>query len=160
MRSLLVILLMTSTVDADTALPPLDNASIPQGCAQLAAVPGDAATPRPAIAARISVASCAAMARLSALQLHADDASVTAIADAAKPSLDLYEAAIEQGDVALSPIAKAARADLYQSMAVRLRDAVPSITMTTVGPPLVEHDKAHAFVESKIGPWLEKAHDR
>ncbi len=156
MRSLIVAFVMVSTtVRAQPALPPIDNASLPPSCTQIAVVPGDAAIPRPAIFARISGASCAAMARLSALQLHADDASVAAINEAVKPSLELYQSAIAQNDPVLTPIARAALADLYVSMAVRLRNAVPSITMSTVGAPLAEYVKAHAFVESKIGPWLE-----
>jgi len=153
-------LLVPSLAVAQPALPPIDTANVPPACTAIAAVPADAAIPRPAIEARISLAGCAAMAKMSALQLAADDASVKALAEAAKPSLELYQVAIDQNDPALTPIAKAARADLYLGMAVRLRDAVPAITMQTVGEALAAHDKAHAFVESKIGPWLESARDK
>jgi len=160
MRTCLFALLVSSTAIAQSTLPAIDTAGVPPACASLAAVPGDAAIPRPAIAARISVAGCAAMAKMSALHLAADDASVTALAEAAKPSLDLYQAAIDQNDPVLTPIAKAARADLYLGMAVRLRTAVSSITMQTVGEALSDRTKAHAFVESKVGPWLDNARDK
>src|SRR5262252_3348008 len=127
MRTCLFALLVSSTAVAQPALPPIDTANAPPACAALAAVPGDAAIPRPAIGARISLAGCAAMAKMSALQLAADDASVAALTEAAKPSLELYQAAIDQNDPVLTPIAKAARADLYVGMAVRLRDAIPAI---------------------------------
>jgi hypothetical protein len=160
MRACLFALVVSSTAVAQPALPPIDTANVPPGCAALAAVPGDAAIPRPAIEARISLAGCAAMAKMSALKLVADDASVTALAEAAKPSLELYQIAIDQNDPVLTPIAKAARADLYGGMAVRLRAAVPAITMQTVGEALADRARAHAFVESKVGPWLDKARDK
>ena len=154
------VLAVSSVAAARSALPPIDATAVPPACAAVVEVPADAAIARPAIAARISLASCAAMARMSALQLKADDASATALAAAAKPSLELFQAAIDQNDPALTPIARAARADLYLGMVVRLRNAVPAITMQTVGPALAAHDEAHAFVESKAGPWLEKARER
>jgi hypothetical protein len=157
---LLPILTAPSAVFAQpAALPPIDTSGAP-ACAALASVPADATIAKPAIGARISFANCAAMAKMSALQLKADDASVEALANAAKPSLDLYQLVIDQKDPVLSPIAKAARADLYGGMVVRLRDAIPQITMQTVGAALAEHDKAHAFVESKVGPWLDKAKEK
>jgi hypothetical protein len=99
------------------------------------------------------------MVKMSALHLAPDDVSVTALADAAAPSLALFQAAIDSGDANLSAAAKAARADLYLGMVVRMRNAVPAITLQTVGTALADHDRSHAFVEGKVGGWLQKANE-
>ncbi len=140
------------------ALAPIDPGSIPAQCQGVATVPADAKIPTPALAARIALATCGAQARFATLKLTPDDAGVKALTDAAKPSFDLLDEVIKANDSALSPIATKAKTDLYVSMAVRLRNSIPPITMQTVGPALQEHDQAHAALEPKIKPWLDQAH--
>src|SRR5881409_1300714 len=98
------------------ALPPLDQGSIPAQCQGVATVPPDAKIATPGLAA---------------LKLTADDAGIKALSDAAKPSLDLLDEVIKANDATLSPIANKARADLMVSMAVRLRNSIPPVTMQT-----------------------------
>jgi hypothetical protein len=162
MRYLILALALAapSVAVADTPLPPIDPASIPPECKAVASVPADVAAAGPGIGARISLANCAAMVKMSALHLTPDDASFTALGEAAAPSLALYQAAIDAGDANLAGVAKAARADLYLGMVVRMRNAVPAITLQTVGAALADHDRGHAFVEGKIGPWLQKSNER
>ena len=140
-----------------TAMPPIDPASIPPQCAAVAAVPADAKIPLPALAARVALATCGAESRFATLKLTPDDAGIKAISDAAKASFDLLDEVIKSGDAQVTPIATKAKADIYVSMAVRMRNSIPPITMQTVGAPLIEHDQAHAALEPKIKPWLDSA---
>ncbi len=141
------------------AMPaPIDPGSIPAQCQGVATVPADAKIATPALAARIALATCGANARFSALKLTPDDAGIKALSDAAKPSFDLLDEVIKANDATLSPIAQKAKADLLVSMAVRMRNSIPPITMQTVGAPLQEHDQAHQALEPKIKPWLDAAH--
>jgi hypothetical protein len=153
------LLLGTSIAAAQpAALAPIDPGSIPAQCQGVASVPADAKTATPALAARIALATCGAQARFAGLKLTPDDAGVKALTDAAKPSFDLLDEVIKANDSTLSPIATKAKADLFVSMAVRLRNSIAPVTMTTVGAPLQEHDQAHTALEPKIKPWLDQAH--
>jgi hypothetical protein len=131
--------------------------AVPDHCKEVASVPADAQTMRPATAAKISLANCGAEARFAELKLAPDDASIQALANAAKPSLDLYDEVIRANDATLALIATRARADLLIGMAIRMRNAIPPITMQTVGQPLADHVRAHAEIEPKIKPWLDQA---
>ncbi len=152
------LLLGTSIAVAQpAAMPPIDPGSIPAQCQGVASVPADAKVATPALAARIALATCGAQARFAQLKLTPDDAGVKALTDAVAPSFALLDDVIKANDAALSPIAAKAKSDLYVSMAVRLRNSIPPITMQTVGTALQEHDQAHAALEPKIKPWLDAA---
>jgi hypothetical protein len=139
------------------SLPPIDSSSVPPQCAAVSAIPADAKIATPLLAARIALATCGAEVRFAALKLTADDASIKALSDAAKPSFDLLDAVASANDDKFTPLAQKARADILVSMAVRMRNSIPPITMTTVGQPLADHDRAHAELEPKIKPWLDQA---
>jgi len=87
---------------------------------------------------------------MNALHLAPDDASVSAINAATKPSFDMLDAAIQAGDPALTPIAQQARADLVQSMVVRMRASAAPMTMEKLAQATADH----AAIEAKIKPWL------
>ncbi len=127
---------------------------IPPECTAVATLPSPSAIPQPEIAVRISLASCGAEVRFNALHLGSDDASIGALSDAAKPSLDLLDAAIAQNDPTMTPLARSARADLFESMVVRIRSAMPPITMQNAATALA----AHAALEVKISSWVDKSH--
>lgn len=137
------------------ALPPLDAGSIPSQCQAVATVPPDAKIAAPGLAARVALATCGANVRFAALKLTPDDAGIKAISDAAKPSFDLLDQVIASGDATFAGIATKAKADLNVSMAVRMRNSIAPVTMSTVGAPLQEHDQAHAALEPKIKAWLD-----
>ena len=163
MRALLMIvtgigLSGSAVAMADSSLPPIDPASVPAACSAVAAVPTDATIPQPAIEAHISLASCGAADRFKSLTVTPDDAGLAALTAAAKPSMDLLDAAIAAGDGTWTPVAQKARQDLIASMVVRMRNSIPPITMQTVGPALADHDAKHAALEPKIKPWLDQAH--
>lgn len=138
-------------------LVPAAAAAQPAQCKDIAAVPTDATDAQLQLAAKISLANCEAEQSFNALTLTPDDASLHALAAAAQPSLDLLDDVIRSGDATMVPIAKAARADLFASMAVRMRDSVAKVDMSTTGEALAEHDREHADIETKIQPWLDQA---
>jgi hypothetical protein len=159
MRSVLVSIIICSAAQlalADSP-PPISTDATPS-CAALAKVPADAAIPLPAISARVSTASCVAEAKFTALQLKPDDASIAALTAAAKPSIDALDAVIQENDPVMAPIAKLARADLFQGMAVRIRNSITPITMATIGPQLALIEQQHVAIEPKIQAWLAQAH--
>lgn len=139
------------TVLAQPAVAAPDLSSAAAECKEVAAVPADAAIGAPALAAKISLASCGAGVRFAALKLAADDASIRALSEAAKPSLELLDAVVAANDATLSPIAAKVKAGLLVGMAVRLRSSIPPVTMAN----LAEHDRAHAELEPKIKAWLD-----
>jgi hypothetical protein len=144
------------------SLPPIDPASIPDQCKAVATVPNDAKIATPMLAARIALATCGAEVRFGALKVGPPDfdASIAAMNDAAKPSFDLLDAVasvLTANDATFAPMVQKARRDIFVSMAVRMRNSIPPITMTTVGQPLADHDRAHADLEPKIKPWLDQA---
>lgn len=141
-------------------LAPALAAADPATCKDVAAVPKDATDAQLQLAAKISLANCTAEANFAQLTVTPDDAGMRALMAAAKPSFDLLDDVIRSGDAAMVPIAQAARADLLEGMAVRMRDSIPPITMNTVGAPLAEHDREHAQIEAKIQPWLAQAQAR
>lgn len=132
-------------------------AAVPDQCKDVSNVPADAKTPGPGLAAKLALATCGAEARMSALKVTPDDASIQALTAAAQPSLDALNDVIKGADGTYSTMATKLRADLYSSMAVRMRNSIPPITMETVGQALADHDKAHADLEPKIKPWLDAA---
>lgn len=132
-----------------TAQPP----PVPARCQPVSTVPPDAQINRPAMAARIAVANCDAESKFMTLQLTPDDASMRALEAAAQPSLQTLDEIIQSGDPEFAPLAKHARADIYTSMAVRMRNAIPPITMGTARAT----QRAHEDMETRIQPWLQQA---
>jgi hypothetical protein len=123
-------------------------------CAAVGTPPASATTPQPALSAKISLALCQAENSFGALQLAPDDASIKAMSSAAAPSLGLLDQVIQSGDATYAPIATKAKAGLLVAMAVRMRNSIPPVTATTVGPALAQHDQAHAALEPKLAAWL------
>lgn len=138
-------------------VPAVASADPAASCKDVSSVPADATASQLQLAAKISLANCTAEASFAQLNVTPDDAGMQALATAAKPSFDLLDDVIRSGDPTMTPIAQAARADLLEGMAVRMRDSVAPVTMDTVGAPLAEHDREHAAIEAKIQPWLAQA---
>jgi hypothetical protein len=138
------------------SLPLVARAQAPSDCAAVGTAPTSATIPQPALSAKISLALCQAESRFGSLQLAPDDASITAMNNAAAPSLQLLDQVIQSGDATYAPIATKAKAALLVAMAVRMRNSIPPVTMTTVGQALAEHDQAHAALEPKLAAWLGK----
>ncbi len=123
-------------------------------CAALGTPPASATIPQPAIEAQISMAMCQAGHALDALKVTPDDAGIAAMTAATKSSFDMLDDAIAKNDPFWSPVARKERDGLQIAMAVRVRDSIPPITATTVGQPLIDHDRAHAALEPKLKTWL------
>jgi hypothetical protein len=160
MRSLIVTLfaLTSSAALAAPNLSPIDGKAAPS-CSAFVEVPADAKNDRPAFEQHISFAHCAASSRLAALTGIADDeAGMKAVQGAIDPSVAMLDEVIKAGGEAhYAIIAEALKAQLYVAAAVRMRNTIPGITMTTVGEPLADHDRRHAALEPKIKPWLDQA---
>lgn len=159
MRSYIVALLaVTSGTAMAQKLSPIDASKVPGACSALAEVPGDAKIDRPSFEARISAAHCAASVKLQSLQgVNDDDAGMKTVMDAIAPSIAWLDDVIKTGEPQYGLIAESARAQLLVAAAVRMRNTIPPITMTTVGDALADHDKRHAALEPKIKPWLDNA---
>jgi hypothetical protein len=144
--------------DTKPAAPPTAAAAdIPDQCKGVATAPPSAEIAMPGLVAKVSLAYCGARLRFSALKIAPDDASIAALNEAAKPSFALLDEVIQANDPVASDMARRLRASLLIAMAVRIRDAVPPITPTTVGPQLAELLKMHDDLEPKIKPWLDTA---
>jgi hypothetical protein len=133
------------------------RADVPDACSAYASPPANAQIKLPANAAKVSLASCTAEAQLAAVKATPDDAGIAAMNAAAAPILALYDAAIAANDPVVTPLAKAAKADLYLGMAVRLRDSIAPITMSTLGADLQALVAQHDALEPKLQPWLASA---
>jgi hypothetical protein len=153
--SLVVVLLAVLVPVASYAGAPPQY--VPGPCERIGTPPASATIPQPAISALISLAMCEAELRFDALRLTPDDASMIRLNEAAKPSFALLDQAIQSHDPVLMPAAMKARRDLYVAMAVRMRNSIPPITSTTVGPALAAHDEAHDELERKLTVWLGAA---
>src|SRR5438876_177179 len=116
MRSLPIILAIScaaATALADEApSATIDLRTLPAPCRTTVAVPLDARTVRPTLAADVSAANCMAMINLHALKLSPTAASSAALAEALRPSIALLDAVIAQNDPAYQVIAQHAKADL------------------------------------------------
>jgi hypothetical protein len=159
MRSLIVTLfaLVSGSALAAPNLSPIDGKSAP-ACSQFAEIPADAKIDKPAYEQHISFAHCAASSKLSALAgLADDDAGMKSVQGAIDPSVAMLDEVIKAGDAQYAIIAEALKAQLWVAAAVRMRNSIPPITMTTVGEPLADHDRRHAALEPKIKPWLDLA---
>ncbi len=140
-----------------TPATPATPADVPDACKGVATAPPSATITMPGLVAKVSLAYCGANQRFAALKLATDDASIAALNDAAKPSFALLDEVIQTDDQVATEMARRLRRQLLQSMAVRMRDTIPSITMQTVGQQLADLMKAHDDLEPKIKPWLDTA---
>ena len=123
------------------ALRPIEVGALPPSCVALAHVPADARIATPALAAHVSVASCAAEQRMNALGLAHDDASMRALAIAVAPSLAMLDDVAAAGGPAWQLTAQFTRGDLYRGMVVRMRAAT----------------HGDASLEPELKPWLDAA---
>lgn len=79
----------------------------------------------PALSARIAAGNCIAREGLKLVPVtSADLQTANALATAVAPGLALFDNVIALGDPYYSMLAEDAKRDIYQGMAVRLRDAV------------------------------------
>jgi len=152
------LLLFAASASANDRLGRLDESVVAPACRHYENVPADAPQ-RVVLQAKVSIASCTAMIRLNGAQrtLVAPEASRDALSQAARPVLDMLDDVITAGDPAASILAQAAKANIYDGMAVRLRDTVPPISATTTGEALAQHDRRHAEIEPMLTPWLDHA---
>ncbi|MGE5182525.1 MAG: hypothetical protein ACM31C_10705 [Acidobacteriota bacterium] len=135
----------------------VDARTLDAPCRTVASVPDDARSIVPTLEAYVSAADCMAVIRTRALKLTVTQASVDALDAAIRPSIDLLDTVIEQGDVARQIVAQHAKADLYQGLAVRLLNTVPPVPPTMVGRALADHAHQVDVATDLVRPWRARA---
>jgi hypothetical protein len=125
-------------------LRPLCAADLPAQCQALAIVPPSATTPQQEFSTRISVANCMAEDALGKLSLRPSDRSLDRLHQAAQPSLTMLDDVIAHGDAHNREVAQAAKADLLNGMAVRIR--------RVTNDPMDKHG-----LEARLVSWQREA---
>jgi hypothetical protein len=129
---------------AATALPALADAPwtpkvpVPDRCVSWAHDRDHARTSRQRLGAELSLASCAASARLDAAVLPGGDDSIAALGAAIEPSLAMLDSVAVSRDPQYQILAAAARGDLYVAVITRAR--------------IADRD-----LEPALGPWQDAA---
>jgi len=135
-------------------MAPLDPGSLPEPCRALAHVPQDAQITRPAMDARISVASCLAEQQLHNRSIEPTEASAQQLLEAMNPSIALYDDVITHGNAEEQLVALHAKADLYAGMSTRLLASVaPEERGGQAMTDLAEVNRVDAMTR----PWRELA---
>lgn len=127
MRPMLVfatVISLSTVAQADRSVrTAVDARSLPTACASLAWVPGDARTMTPTLEAYTSIAGCIVRERTRGLDVQPVRNSVDELELAIQPAIDLLDTTIETGDLAHQIVALHAKADIYDGLVVRMRNA-------------------------------------
>ncbi len=135
----------------------VDARTLDAPCRTVSSVPDDARSIVPTLEAYVSAADCMAVIRTRALKLTVTQASVDALDTAIRPSIDLLDTVIEQGDVAHQIVAQHAKADIYQGLAVRLLNTVPPTSPKATGKTLADHQHQVDVAVDLVRPWKTRA---
>ncbi len=160
MRTLLSLLCFSLIPIAANAQPigPNDPEA---SCADVAQVPNDARTDTPALAARLSMASCGAEARLRGVTITDDAAGIAVVQTALEPSLATFDDVARNDDPRFQILAAHARADLLFGAVTRMRASIPSVSAVAKGDELIREDAdraaRRAALEPKLAPWISDA---
>jgi hypothetical protein len=134
---------------------------VPAGCEGAAVVPSQMLIETPLLAAKMSTASCAALARAETLALTDDPPSVVELQNAMEPSLDAYQQLVDDPHPAWQLLAAHAHADLLLGMATRMRATIEPVPAGAVGVELIgaqsDRDARHEALEPLIRPWISAA---
>ena len=122
--------------------------TLPPACAPLVWVPADARTMTPTLEAYTSIAGCIVRERTRGLDVQPVRNSVDELELAIRPAIDLLDTVIETGDLEHQIVALHAKADIYDGLVVRMRNAAA-------------HNPGHARndVEELTADWRSTAHD-
>lgn len=107
-----------------------------------------AAAPPPRPASQVSAANRMAELAMNAVANTGDDASIAKLDQAVAPSVDLLDTVIRTGDPYWKVVAEDAKRDIYQSMIVRERVAIPGADFA-----------GHLLLEPKLAHWQESEHE-
>jgi hypothetical protein len=157
MRHALSLLLVLPVLAPAPALA--NNHPLSARCDKLSRFPLTTETDAPKLEAMISTASCVADARIEDVDVQPTEDSVLALNAAVQPSMRLYDAVIEHGDLDHRIIAEHAKAALYDALAVRVRAAVTPMTgRWTEAKQVAFHDRV-ASTDRLVQAWLQLADD-
>jgi hypothetical protein len=150
MRNMLLLVGSTVAVAAAAAPAPAKadapwtpHVQVPEGCGRWARDVDRAETPRQRYSAEMSLASCAASARMDAATLPGGDKSIDALGAAIEPSLTILDDVSLSRDPAYQILAADARADLYVAAITRARAAERDVDECSLAPWQAAADRAY-----------------
>jgi hypothetical protein len=156
MRHVMSLLLVLPVLAPASALA---NPPLSAQCDALTRFPTDVSTETPKLEAMISTAACVADARIAAVDIQPTEDSVFALDAAVQPSMRLYDAVIERGDLAHRMIAEHAKGALYDALAVRIRAAVAPVTGRWTDAKQVAFKDRVDRTDRLVVTWLQLADD-
>jgi hypothetical protein len=137
----------------------LANPPLSAQCDALTRFPTDVSSDAPKLEAMISTAACVADARIANVEIQPTEDSVLALDAAVEPSMRLYDAVMEHGDLAHRLLAEHAKGALYDALAVRVRAAVPPVTGRPTDAKQVAFKDRVDRTDRLVLAWLELADD-
>jgi hypothetical protein len=134
---------------------PLEG-NVPMECRGWVQAESHAANAQMRSGAQLSLASCLATMRFEALSLTADDASLQALAAAARPALAILDDLMRGDDAAYQIIAAQSKGDLLDAMVVRMRNTGAGALEPQLAAWLADGDAAfrEALRVAKLHPEL------
>jgi hypothetical protein len=140
---------------------PAADTAVPAECEGAAAVPSQMLTETPLLAAKMSTASCAALARAETLALTDDPPSVVELQATMEPSLDAYQQLVDDPHPEWQLLAAHAHADLLLGMVTRMRATIEPVPADAFGVDLIraqaDRDSRHEALEPMLRPWIAAA---
>jgi len=138
-----------------TNLPPINLDEVPEQCKTIAKQAGSI-TLSVALSARLSLASCIATQKLSALKLLDCEDSILAVDEATKMSLELIDGVIAGAqDDTTKIVAEQAKAELYNSMVTRMMATVPATGATE--SEIAMNAARKGILEGLVAKWKDAA---
>ena len=159
--SFLFLSLVPAAAAAQPAAAPAASSDVPAECESIATVPDQAMTEIPMLAARMSMASCAAQARAGSLALTDDADGILQLQNAMGPSLDTFQNLVDDPHPEFQLLAAHAHADLLLGMVTRMRASIPPVSSDAFGVDLIrqqaDRDARHESLEPLLRPWIAAA---
>jgi hypothetical protein len=156
--SLLVAASGSAVADTGAALAPITLGQVPRQCREVSPIPRSSRVVSTAFNASISTANCMAELAMNKVVATNTDESIAALDAAVRPSIAMLDAIIVDGDPGYRIMAEYAKADLYQALAVRMRNTIPrsptGLTGEAFEAAVDGWQRSHADLEHKIEPWL------
>ena len=138
-----------------TNLPPINLDEVPEQCKTIAKQAGSV-TLTVALSARLSLASCIATQKLSALKLLDCEDSILAVDEATKMSFELIDGVIAGAqDDTTKIVAEQAKAELYNSMVTRMMATLPSTGATE--SEIAMNASRKGILEGLVAKWKDAA---
>lgn len=133
-------------------VPPVDL-NVPERCQAVSQVPHSSRTAEPALAARVSAASCTAEQKLAGLPLTDSEASMQRVNDAVAPVIAALDEVIAQGDPYAQLVAAYTKGDLLLGLQERMRASIPPMTSQMSLQTVKDIEQRHRALEPRLSRW-------